>query len=275
MLPSFLITFREVIEATLIVATILGILTKIGKRSHVRIVWLATACAAIISLLLLIGGSLLGLKVQELYEGVEKIFEGVLMMVSGIFITWAVFWLHTYFAQHKVKLLQKVRSTIDEQQKRGLFVLVFTAVFREGFEIVLFLSTVYLSSSPQEVLSGFGIGMAGGLLVSLLLFTATLKMPVYYAFRATSVLLVLFAAGLLGRGVHEFTEAGLLPELSKVTLVFLPQKGTITADMIKSIFGITRSMDMLQAAVYGLYISAMSYVLSLRSHGSVMVDDQE
>ncbi|PIV71264.1 hypothetical protein COW57_00440, partial [Candidatus Roizmanbacteria bacterium CG17_big_fil_post_rev_8_21_14_2_50_39_7] len=49
---------------------------------------------------------------------------------------------------------QKVRKSIEEQEQRGLFVLVFTAVFREGFEIVLFLSTIYLSSNPQRIFIG-------------------------------------------------------------------------------------------------------------------------
>jgi len=66
MLPSFLITFREAIEAALIVATILGILAKTGQKKEIRTVWLATALATLVSITLLIGGSLAGLKGQEI-----------------------------------------------------------------------------------------------------------------------------------------------------------------------------------------------------------------
>lgn len=262
MLPAFLITLREVIEATLIVATILGILVKLKQKKSIKTLWLATGSALLVSVLLLGIGSFLGLKIQELYTGkTEELFEGIMMIVSAVFITSAVFWLHKYFASYKLKLLQQVKTTIDEQKQWGLFVLVFTAVFREGIEIVLFLSTIYLSSSPTQVFGGFGLGLLGGLFISIAFFTATVKLPVYKAFQLTSVLLILFAAGLLARGVHEFAEAGLLPQFQMITLSLLPTKGTLPADIIKAVFGLTRSMDFMQLSLYALYIAIMRWWL--------------
>lgn len=265
MLPAFLITFREVIEATLIVATILGILVKLKQPKNIKTVWLASIAACLASVFFLALGSFAGIKVQEFYTGrTEELIEGIFMITSAIFITWAVFWLHRYFGRYKLALLQKVKHTIAEDKPGGLFILVFTAVFREGFEIVLFLSTIYLSSSPQAVFGGFGLGLAAGLIVSLSLFTATLKLPVYRAFQATSVLLVLFAAGLLGRGVHEFIEAGVIPEYTKISLSFIPPSGHVIGDMIKAIFGISQKMDFVQVAAYGGYIAFMRWYLFIR-----------
>lgn len=259
MIPSLLITFREVIEASLIVATILGILVRLKLQNNIRTVWIATICAAIASIILLLGGSFLGIKIQEVYEEKEALFEGVLMVTSAGFITWAVFFLHKYFAQYKTHLLQKIKTTVANQEKKGLFILVFTAVFREGFEIVLFLSTVYLSDNPQRILSGFALGVLGGLLVAFGLFRATLRLPVYYAFRVTSVLLILFAAGLLGRGVHEFTELGWIPEFGEMTMAFIPSSSTFIGDMIKAVFGITQQMLFLQLLTYAAYTIVMSW----------------
>lgn len=259
MLPAFLITLREVIEASLIVATILGILVRLKQTKGVKTVWLATGSAAIASILLLGVGSLLGLKVQEIYESKEPYIEGSLMVVSAIFITWAVFFLHKYFASYKTRLLMKIKKTVEEQEQKGLFILAFTAVFREGFEIVLFLSTIYFSSSPQSILTGFTGGLLGGLLISFALFAASLKMPVFYAFRVTSLLLILFAAGLLVRGVHEFAEVGALPEIGKMTLAFIPPKTTFVGDMLKAVFGITQKMDLIQVSLYAGYTAFMSW----------------
>lgn len=265
MIPSLLITFREVIEASLIVATILGILVKLNQKKSIKTVWVATGAAAIASLGLLIGGSLLGLKVQELYTGkTEELIEGILMVTSAVFITWAVFFLHKYFAQYKTKLLQKIKSTVVKEEQKSLFLLVFTAVFREGFEIVLFLSTIYFSSDPGSILTGFSTGILLGLLLSFGLFSATLKMPVFYAFRVTSVLLILFAGGLLARGVHEFAEAGILPEIGKITFAFIPQKTSFAADMLKAIFGITQQMDSIQILIYLSYVVCMSWWVFFR-----------
>ncbi len=186
------------------------------------------------------------------------------MTLSAVFITWAVFFLHRYFSQHKVRLLQKVRTTVEREEQKGLFFLVFTAVFREGFEIVLFLTTIYFSSNPQAIFLGFTWGIVGGLLISIALFTATLRMPVYYAFRASSVLLILFAAGLLSRGIHEFAEAGIVPELTKISLPLIPAGESYVAEMIKAIFGITKSMDIAQITLYAGYVAFMYWYVFLR-----------
>lgn len=265
MLPSFLITFREVIEAALIVATILGILVKLGHKKSIKTVWIATGAAALLSIFLLGLGSLLGLKVQELYSGkTEDFVEGVLMITSAVFITWAVFFLHKYFAQYKTHLLAKIKSTVERQEQKGLFTLVFTAVFREGFEIVLFLSTIYFSSNPQSIFTGFLGGAIFALLVSFGLFTATLRLPVFYAFRVTSILLILFAAGLLTRGVHEFAEIGFIPEIGKMTLAFIPPKTTFIGEMIKAVFGLTQKMDLIQLSLYSTYVAFMSWWVFIR-----------
>jgi high-affinity iron transporter len=273
MIPAALITFREVIEATLIVATILGVLYKLNQTSSIRTVWQATGLAVVLSVALLVGGSLFGIKMQELYTGrTEELVEGILMVVSAVFITWAVFFLHNYFAQYKIKLLQKIQSSLEANQQKGLFVLVFTAVFREGFEIVLFLSTIYFASDPISIFTGFGLGIVGGLAISLLFFNATLKMPVYYAFRVTSVLLILFAAGLLARGVHEFAEAGFIPEIGQMIFAFIPAKGTVAGDIIKSLFGITQKMDYIQASLYTIYTATMTWNVFFRSSATQKID---
>lgn len=266
MFPSFLITFREVVEASLIVATILGILIKLKQTKSIRVVWMATLTAVGVSFALLVGASVAGIRLQELYSGkTEELIEGVLMVVSSVFITWAVFFLHSYFGTYKMHLLQKVKGTMATANPRALFGLVFTAVFREGFEIVLFLATIYLSSEPTLIASGFGLGIAAGVVVSLAFFWGTIKLPIYWAFRTSSVLLILFAAGLLARGVHEFAEAGMLPEIGRVTLALLPDKATFVGNMTKAVFGLTQHMDLLQLSVYLTYIFLMHRWVFVRS----------
>lgn len=265
MLPAFLITFREVIEAALIVATILGLLVKLKHFQSIKILWLATVAAAIFSLMLLVGGSVLGFKIHTLYTGrTEQIFEGTMMLTSAIFMTWAVFWLHKYFARRKLAFLRKIKTTVNEENKLSLFALVFTSVFREGFEIVLFLSTIFFSSKPASVFTGFGLGGVAALVVALSLFTATFKLSVFRLFQTTTVLLILFAAGLAARGVHEFTEAGLIPQYSQITLAFLPSSGHFAADLIKSLFGWSKYMDSLQLVVYATYLAIMRWYLFIR-----------
>lgn len=262
MLAALLISLREVIEATLIVATVVGILVKLKQTQLIKTVGVATFSAVVASVGLLALASLLGVQLQEFYTGeIEEVIEGSLMMISAAFVTWAVFFLHTTFAHNKIKLIEKINHTVEAGEKQAIFVLVFTAVFREGFEIVLFLSTLYLSTNPQQIFTGFLLGSLIGLAFCYVVFKTTVKLPVRYAFKATSILLVLFAAGLFARGVHEFAEIGVIPEYTKITFAFLPEKTTTIGLFIKTIFGVTKKMDYLQLSVYSSYIAFMSWWL--------------
>lgn len=267
MLAALLISLREVIEATLIVATVVGILSKLKQNSLIKTVGVATVSAIAVSVLLLALGSFLGLKLQEIYVGeIEDVIEGSLMMISAAFVTWAVFFLHNTFGKDKLKLIEKINETVHVGEKRAIFILVFTAVFREGFEIVLFLSTLYLSTSPQQIFTGFFFGLLIGLAFCYVVFKTTIKLPIHYAFKVTSILLVIFAAGLFSRGVHEFAEIGVIPEINAITLAFLPEKTTIVGQFIKTLFGITKKMDMIQISVYAGYVAFMSWWLKVNSY---------
>lgn len=269
MFPTFLITLREVIEASLIVATILGILVKSKQERSIKTVWRAVSAAFIISFFLLVVSSFLGLQVRELYKKNEAYINGILISVSALFITWAVFFLHTYFLDFKLHLIHTIKKSIESREQNGLFILVFTAVFREGFEIILFLTSIYLSLRPQEIGLGFVMGLVGGILISFSIFKATVRIPFSSVLKVSSALLILFSAGLLARGVHEFAEVGFLPELAKITFSFIPPKGVFAADMLESLFGITQQMDLIQLTVYGIYLIGMFWYVFFRGKVSV------
>ena len=73
MFPSFLITFREALEAALIVAIMTSYLRKIGKEELNRYAYLGTGAALVVSLAL-------GAAIQGVYGGLDKVaaelFEG-------------------------------------------------------------------------------------------------------------------------------------------------------------------------------------------------------
>lgn len=217
MIPALLITLREVIEASLIVATILGILSKLNKPNEIRTVWAATIAALIASFLLVFGGATIGVNIQKFYTDTT---EGMLYIISAFFVTWAVFFLHNQFGRKKMHLLQTMKESIAG---RSIFFLTFTAVFREGIEIALFLSTIYLTNTPFAIMTGFAAGLLFGIGISYLFFSATIRMPVYYAFRVTSALLIVTAGGLLARGIEEFPihVVATLPAIVCLTYIFI------------------------------------------------------
>lgn len=271
MIPALLISFRETIEAALIVATIIGILVKLKMSGLIKSVLLGTFSALCFSILTLTLGSFVGLEIHKLFEGsFEPIFEGSVMIISSFFITWAVFFLHTTFAHKKLTLLSSVQEKIATRRSQTIFFLVFTAVVREGLEIVLFLSTLFFSNKPVEIASGVGIGLLIACLTSYLLIKTTIKLPVFYAFRVTSILLILFAAGMLAQGYHDLAaEAHILPQFASLptfTLFFLPHEGTFLGDLFTSLFGLAREMHTVSLLLWGFYTAGMSYLVFFRPH---------
>ena len=94
MFPTFLITFREVVEASVIVSLILGILKKSNQSKSIQTVWIAILLSFVTSIILLLLASVLGLELHRFYLQNEAYIEGFLMLFSAIFITWTIFFLH-------------------------------------------------------------------------------------------------------------------------------------------------------------------------------------
>ena len=271
MFPSSLITFREVTEAALIVATITGILRRLGVKDRLKIVLTATLAAIGASIALVFGFELLGMRFQSWYAGSnQQLLEGSLMLVAAICISWSVFMINRNFGEYKSKLHEALNIHVNRADTWGLFILIFTSVFREGFEIVLFLTTLSLTTNHSPLLVGFLFGSVVGLLFAVGIFATTIKLHIRLVFRVTSALLILFAAGLLARGIHEFTEAGVLPEMSAFALNFLPEAQTLIGGFIKSMFGITRHMSILQLNMYILYSMWMGWWVYVRKSHQVI-----
>jgi high-affinity iron transporter len=266
MFPATLVTFREILEASFIVATILGLLVKVDDKRSVKTLILATISAVFASIILLGLGTLTGNEIREHLQGrSEEIFEGTMMITTAFFITWAVFVLHKFFARYKTNVLSKVRESIDKNYQWPLFILVFTAVFREGLEIVLFLSTLFFAEKPGAIVTGFISGSLLASLFAIAIYTTTIKLPIKRTLNLTSLLLIIFAAGLLMKGVGALQEAGFISlNTPIISLPMIPDADTIAGSILKTIFGLTPSINLLQSAFYTTYLLLMVWWIFLK-----------
>mgnify|MGYP001573848018 CR=1 FL=1 len=87
----------------------------------------------------------------------------------------------------------------------GIAVIAFIAVFREGIETVLFLTAVAVQQ-PLATLIGTVAGFGAVFLLAILMFEEIYRLNLKKIFKYSSVLLLIFAAGLFGFGVHEYIE---------------------------------------------------------------------
>jgi high-affinity iron transporter len=268
MFPTFLITFREVLEALVIVSIIIGYLKKSHRTDSIRIVWLATFIAFALSFFLLVIGSFLGFQLSNFHSNYEEYIEGTLMFITVFFITWAIFFLHNNLASTQRKLTGHTVRTIDDQSNWGIFALIFTSVFREGMEIVLFLSTLFISTTTQNIIGGFLLGLFVGVLTAVTFYGVTQKFELRRITGYINIFLILFSGGLLMRAIHEFTDAGLIPNIGQFTLNFIPPASTFIGSVFKSILGITQKLNLIQISVYFVYILLISQKASIFHNSS-------
>lgn len=207
MLASFLITFREALEAALIIGIIAAYVAKIGRKDLVRYINLGILGALAASLAVaMIFKTVYG----ELSGTAEQLFEGTAAITAAIVLTYMIFWMAQNSRQIKGEVQEKIDLSISKGQVFGIAILSFIAVFREGVETVLFLGTLAIKN-PIDTISGFIPGLAAVIVLSFIMFKGIYRLDISKFFRYTSVLLILFCAGIVSTGVHAFNEASIIP----------------------------------------------------------------
>ncbi|MBI4163602.1 MAG: FTR1 family protein [Candidatus Aenigmarchaeota archaeon] len=199
----FLIMFREGLEAALIIAILIAYLSKTNKSEFKKYVWGGTALAVILSVIV---GAILVFTLGELTGIVEQLFEGVAALLATIVLTAMIFWMARNAKNIKTELQQKIDTIISNKYTIGLAALAFIAVFKEGIETVLFLTASYAVDFGGTTI-GIILGLIPVLVLAYLLLKGTVKLPLHKFFKYTGVLLIVFAAGLFGFGIHELMEA--------------------------------------------------------------------
>ncbi|MHA1199486.1 MAG: FTR1 family iron permease [Candidatus Heimdallarchaeaceae archaeon] len=202
---SFLITLREAIEAALIIGILLVYVTKIDQKKYRKQIWLGTGIGVILSILaavifqLVLGG----------FAGYEEIFEGFAMITASLLLTWMIIWMARMSKNIRRNIESKVDESIAKQQKYGLLALALVSVLREGIETVLFLSGVgAVEESFWIVLYSGILGLVVAIIIAILIFYSGKKINLKWFFIITSILLIIFAAGMITHGFHEFQEIG-------------------------------------------------------------------
>jgi high-affinity iron transporter len=203
-LSALVIAMREGIEMALVVGILLAYLSRVGARSGHRWVWLGVVSAVLVSLGAL---ALLNALDAELEGRNEQLFEGTTMVLAAIFLTWMIFWMMRNSRHLKGELQRSVQGVLDRGGMAwGIFLLAFFAVVREGVELALLL----FAAPGEGKLLGSVAGLAVAVAVGVLIYAFGRRIDLRTFFKVTTIILVLFAAGLVAHAAHEFAEAGLL-----------------------------------------------------------------
>jgi high-affinity iron transporter len=208
MFQSLVITLREGVEAALIVGIVLGYLRKTGRAELDRVVYAGLLAAVVASLA--VAYFLHRLQMSELGDA----YEGALMLAGAVFVASVVVWMWRTGKRLKQEIetrLSGLGSQAAGLATWGLFLFVFLMVFREGVETVLFLAAVSLRTTALlNFIGGIaGLSLAVGLGVAF--FKGSLKVNLRRFFSVTTLVLLVVALQLLVSGLHELSEAMVLP----------------------------------------------------------------
>jgi high-affinity iron transporter len=253
-ISAFLLTLREGTEMALVVGIVLAYLSQVGARAAGRWVWLGVAAATGVSLGFL---ALLNALDKEFAGATEQIFEGGTMLLAAGFLTWMILWMSRNSRSLKGELQRGVNAALQRGGAAwGLFLLVFFAVVREGVELALLL---FAAPGEGKLLGGLA-GIAGAIGIGVLIYAFGRRVDLRTFFKVTTILLVVFAAGLVSHAAHEFAEAGLLAGIEGPVLwstkSFLPESDGVGA-VLRSLFGYADSPHVIEVVAYvGYFVVA-------------------
>lgn len=261
MAAGYLLGLREGLEAAMIVGLLLGALRRMRHPEMTRFVWLGVGSAAALSLLV---GALLVRIGASLQGAAEELFEGVMLTLAAAVLTWVVVWMQGQRAAAGAEAAVGKAATAG--QRGAVFLAAFVAVGREGLETGLFVSAAALASETGPTLLGTALGLSTAIIVGAGLYLATLRLDLRRFFAVTSLLLILFAAGLLGHAVHEFNELGWIPSGPEPlwdTSRFLTP-GTPLGETAAVLLGYDPTPSLAQVIAYAGYLSGMLLLLVTR-----------
>jgi len=202
MLQAFVITWREGLEAFLIVAISLSFLRKSGRLALVPAVHWGIAVALVVSA---VGGYAL------FHVANQEWLEGPLTMVAAVSVTWLT--VHMWRSGRRMK--SDIEGRLETSSGRagtaaflGVFFFTLLMVAREGLETALLLmqlrETVHLAV-------GAAAGVVGAAGIAWLWSRFGRRVNLGLFFQATAIFLFVFVVQLVIGGAHEMSEQGFLP----------------------------------------------------------------
>jgi len=279
-LPTFVVTLREGFEAALIVGIVLACLNKAKASDLYRWVYIGIGGGIVASLMvgLLLGGLVAGLGTSDsIYTPVVKeTLEGIFALVAIAMLSWMLIWM----TQQAKSIKSEVEGAINEalvkndNSGKAIFILIFIAVLREGFETVLFILARF-QEGWQPATAGSIVGLLSATVLGFLLFKFGVRINIRLFFQVMGTFLVLIVGGLVITALKDFDAAiAMLSRLDWHYAHLCPAKAsscilgvqlwdisgflsdrTFPGIVLKSLFGYRDTLYLLQAIAYGVFLA--------------------
>jgi high-affinity iron transporter len=209
---SFLLMLREGLEAILVVGALLTFLTRAGaghRRKEIHWGVLAAIGASILTAI--------GLEtIFRLSPSHQEALEGGTMLVAVAVLFYVSYWLLSKMEVTKWTSFVKsrVQSAVTSGSALALASAAFLAVYREGFETILFYKALFASGGIGDA-APLALGIVAGIAALIGVYIAInrfgIRLPLKPFFGATSVFLYVMAFIFAGKGIAELQAGRVLP----------------------------------------------------------------
>ena len=219
-MDALAITFREGIEAVLVVGIMIAFLRRSGRDTLVRATLLGAMVAVLFSVAAAIGLSAAGINADN------PLVEAILYLLASVAVTTMVVWMFKAGRRLQQGIETRMSGILSRPDDRrsvrfALFAFAFLMVAREGVETVLFLAAAAVGRGASvTAFVGAVAGIAFAVVYGVLFLRGSALIDLRLFFGLTAGVLGLLALKLLGGSIHEFEEIGLIPMSQTLAHVF-------------------------------------------------------
>lgn len=203
MLPSFVITLREGLEAFLIIAISLAYLKKTGRANLIPAVHWGIAASIAVS----VGAGVLLARARN-----QALWEGVLALIAAVLVATLI--VHMWRSGKRLK--REIEGALERSAMRtgaaafaGVFTFTVLMISREGMETALLMNALLFSVRSAELIAGAVAGTLVAAFVAFLWSRYGHRVNLARFFQVTAVFLAVFVVQLVIYGFHELTEANI------------------------------------------------------------------
>ncbi len=284
MLATFLIMFREGIEAALLIGIIGSYLKQAGRTDLMKPVWLGIMSAVTICFGL---GIAINATTKDFPQRQQELFAGIIGLIAVGFLTWMVFWMKRAARSLKAEIQEKIAEAIaadvdnslgsslsnsagghnlPRKQRTWGFAIVgmaFFAVAREGLESVFFLLATFSQNTGIEAPIGAVLGLAASIAVGFGIYLGGVRLNLKQFFRWSGIFILFVAAGLMASSLRAFHEAGIWNFFQEVVFDLsgvLPARNNLLGVFLSGFFGYSDSPTVSQVFVYLVYLVPMIFL---------------
>ena len=210
-LPTFVVTLREGFEAALVVGIVMACLKKAQQTKLYSWVYLGILGGIVASVAVgfLLAGTITGIEsTDSIYAPIIKQFlEGIFGVVAIAMLSWMLLWMTKQAKSVKGEVEGAInQALVNSNASKAVFLLVFIAVLREGFETVLFILAKFQQQWTLPTIGAIA-GLTLATLMGICLFALGVRINIRLFFQFMGIFLLLIVGGLVIGALKHFDAA--------------------------------------------------------------------